>query len=48
MHPISHHRADAKLAHLARRVGDDLVLVVEQNREAPIGEDFLDKTFHRQ
>lgn len=48
MHAISHHRADAELAHLARRVGNDLVLIIKQNREAAIGEDFLDKAFHRQ
>lgn len=48
MDPVAHDRADAKFAHLASRVGDNLVLVIEQDGEASIGENFLDDAFDRQ
>jgi len=40
--PVAHHRADAKLAHLARGVGDDPVFVFQHDAEAPVREDLVD------
>lgn len=48
MHPVAHDRADAKFAHLAGSVGDNLVLVVEPDCEASVGKNFLDDAFYRQ
>ena len=48
MHPVAHDRPDAKFAHLAGSVGDDLMLVIEQDGEASIGKNFLDDAFYRQ
>lgn len=48
MHPVAHHRADTKFAHLASSVGDNLVLVIEPDGEASIGKNFLDDAFNRQ
>lgn len=42
MHPVAHDRADAKFAHLAGSVGDNLVLVIEPDGEASVGKNFLD------
>jgi hypothetical protein len=36
MHPISDDRADPKAAHLAGRVGDDSMLIIEHHTEAAI------------
>ena len=48
MHAVADDRANAKFAHLAGGVSDDLVLVVEQDGEASIGKNFLDDAFDRQ
>ena len=48
VHAVTDDGADAKLAHLSRCIGDDLVLIVEEDGEAAIGEDLLDKPFHGQ
>src|SRR5512139_1712610 len=46
--PVAHDRPDAKLAHLAGRVGDDPMVVLQHDAEATIGEDFVDLAFEGQ
>src|SRR5262245_55620702 len=41
-HAVADAGADAELAHLARRVGEDLVIVVELHTEIAVGQDFRD------
>lgn len=45
---ISNDRADAKLAHLSCRIGDDAVAVIQHYGEASVGEYILYEPFHRQ
>lgn len=40
MHPVANHRANAKFAHLAGRVGDNLVLVIKPDGKASMGRIF--------
>jgi len=37
---IADHRADAETPHLAGGVGDDLVVILQLDAEAPVGENF--------
>src|SRR6478752_3253296 len=48
MYPVADDRADAVFAHLARRIGDDPVLVVERDAETSVGHDLVDQPFHRE
>src|SRR5690606_1966375 len=45
-HPVSLQHPDLELAHLARRVGEDLVPVVEEDPVVPVGEDFRHHPLH--
>lgn len=40
--PVAHDGADAKFAHLPRRVSDDPMIVFQHDAEPPIGVDFID------
>jgi hypothetical protein len=44
MDPIADHRADAEFPHLARRVSDDPVLVLEENAKPAVGQNLVDLT----
>lgn len=44
---VTHHRTDPKPAHFAGCIGDNPMLIVQGNAEASIGQDLVDRTFHR-
>ena len=44
-HPVSGQRLDAVLLHLAGRVGDHLVTIVELHAETGVGQHFGDRAF---
>lgn len=47
MHAVTNDRSDTVTAHFPGRVGDDAMLIIENNAEASIGQDLVDRTFHR-
>lgn len=46
MDPIADDRPNAVAAHLAGRVSDDPMLIVEHHPEPAVGEDLVDNTFN--
>ena len=46
MNPIAYHRPNSVTAHLARRISDDPMLILEQHPESAVGKDFVDNTFN--
>jgi len=48
MDAIAQHGANAKTPHPARRIGDHLVVIVEQDAKAPVGQNLFDQTFEGQ
>ena len=47
MYAVSNDRSDTVTAHFSGRVGDDPMLIVEGDAEASVGQDLVDRAFHR-
>ena len=48
MNAIAKHGADAVTPHPSGSVGDDAVIIVQQDAKAPVGQDLFDQAFERQ
>ena len=47
MYAVSNDRTDTVATHLACGVADDAVLIIECHAEASVGQDLVDRAFHR-
>lgn len=47
MNAVAHDGADAKLAHLPRRVSDDPVIIFQHDAKSAVRIDFVDHPFER-
>jgi len=48
LHAVAHHGSDAESPHLASRVGDDLMIVLETDAKAPVRQNFVDQAVEDQ